>query len=777
MDPNGHRLANLTAASNGDDVAPNWRADGRRIAFMSNRVTAANPEGDFEIFVMSAAGSHPVQLTSNGLDDEDPAWSPDGCWISFQRDFDPVEGEVDHDLFTMRADGTGQRNLTNSPGVQDNEPGWSANGRTIAFVSDRDGDPEIFSMRPDGSNVRQLTFNDALDFRPDWSPDSRMIGFASDQDGDFEVFTMRADGTRQRNLTDDDAGDGVMAWSPDGRKIVFNSDRAAGDPDVFTMHADGSRQVNRTENPAFDFAPDWQPLRDDRHGPGTPASGPSSRRPRRRGRAGARRRRVLAALLRLTRDPASEEGENRGSMPTRHWLLAVAPALATLALVPAPASASTISGKVVGPKPPKAGQGLTTVRAVRARDLVIVRLAKVRSRRFRIKVPAGRYWVFAATTRFRGKAGIDRPVGKVIRLRAGKAKRLRAVSLRRSRKRARAAQFAFVNVTHPAAWVQHFTVSGPPDRNVLRKGLAQMLITDLLPVIKSTCDGAIVEREHIDRVMAEILRSQSPAFDPSTRLSSDKLIAHNREVTGTLKVEGATTTLNVVVTNAVTGTSRSVTRSAPNDRFFELEKSVVQEVARLICGDNPPGHYAGPASGSLSGASGSSSQTLSWNGDVRLRFTGDVVPENSGDPPGEYAIYEPESGGIHVILDGVDGECAYHGTSDVTIVPHPGEHSRVQQGVDQPTYSLFATLPGRHPTALRDGHRTRPLRRWRHGDVPAGRTCLPRHGRRCFPARVVGDVGGHRDVPARARDHELELVARARGGLAVVVRQHGYCRP
>jgi Tol biopolymer transport system component len=265
MDPNGRRLANLTAASKGDEAAPNWRADGRKIAFMSNRVTAANPEGDFEIFVMGTDGSHPVQLTSNGLDDEDPAWSPDGSRIAFQRDFDPIEGEVDHDLFTMKADGTDQRNLTNSPTVQDREPNWSANG-TIALVSDRDGDFEVFTMRPGGSNVRQLTFNDALEFRPNWSPDGRMIGFASDQDGDFEVFTMRADGTGQRNLTDGDAGDGLMAWSPDGRKIVFNSDRAGGVPDIFTMDADGRNQVNRTGNPAFDFEPDWQPLGDDRHG-------------------------------------------------------------------------------------------------------------------------------------------------------------------------------------------------------------------------------------------------------------------------------------------------------------------------------------------------------------------------------------------------------------------------------------------------------------------------------------------------------------------------------
>lgn len=265
MDPNGHRLANLTAKANADELWPNWRADGRKIAFMSNRVTAGNLEGDYEIFVMGADGSHPVQLTFNGLDDERPAWSPDGSRIAFSRDFDPIEGQIDNDLFTMNADGTNERRLTNSPTVQDQEPNWSANGRTIAFVSDRDGDYEVFTMRPNGSNVLQLTFNDAQEFSPNWSPDSRMLVFASGG----SIFTIRADGTRQRNLTDH-AGDGWPAWAPDGRKIAFTSFRNATDEDpdnaeIYTMDADGSNQVNRTENPAFDFQPDWQPLDNDRH--------------------------------------------------------------------------------------------------------------------------------------------------------------------------------------------------------------------------------------------------------------------------------------------------------------------------------------------------------------------------------------------------------------------------------------------------------------------------------------------------------------------------------
>jgi Tol biopolymer transport system component len=260
MDPDGRHLVNLTAKSKADDFQPNWRADGRKIAFMSDRVTATNPEADFEIFVMKADGSHQRQITFNALDDADPAWSPDGRRIVFTRDFDPIRGQTDDDLFTMKTDGTGQRNLTSLPGVRDDEPSWSADGTRIAFISERDGgDFDVYTMRPNGSSVRQHTSNDASEFHPDWSPDSRMITFTSDRDGDFEVYVMDADGTNQTNVTANPAGDdGVSAWSPDGEKIVFTSREF----DIFTMNTDGSDKVGLTKGPAFDFESDWQPLPD-----------------------------------------------------------------------------------------------------------------------------------------------------------------------------------------------------------------------------------------------------------------------------------------------------------------------------------------------------------------------------------------------------------------------------------------------------------------------------------------------------------------------------------
>jgi Tol biopolymer transport system component len=274
MRPNGTNPLNLTADSEGIDVLANWRADGRKLVFMSDRVTATNPEGDLEIFVMNADGSHLRQITFSDFDDENPAWSPDGKTIVFQRDFDPVQGQVDYDLLTMKADGSHEQNLTNSPGIDDIDPNWAPNGRRIAFSNDRNGDFEVYTMRPNGSGERQLTLNDGpIDEGPNWSPDGRMITFDSDRDAtaetpfQFEIYKMRADGDDQTRLTFHDFSDFWPAWSPNGRQIVFTSFRAELVPEndeIFTMRPDGSGQMNRTNNPAFDFAPDWQPLDGDK---------------------------------------------------------------------------------------------------------------------------------------------------------------------------------------------------------------------------------------------------------------------------------------------------------------------------------------------------------------------------------------------------------------------------------------------------------------------------------------------------------------------------------
>ncbi len=96
----------------------------------------------------------------------------------------------------------------------------------IVFYSERDGDAEIYLMKPDGSEQTALTDNDADDYSPAWSPDGRLIVFESDRDDpkprtcfpncDYNLYVMNADGSDQRRLTALPGAEWNAEWSPDG---------------------------------------------------------------------------------------------------------------------------------------------------------------------------------------------------------------------------------------------------------------------------------------------------------------------------------------------------------------------------------------------------------------------------------------------------------------------------------------------------------------------------------------------------------------------------------
>ena len=98
-------------------------------------------------------------------------------------------------------------------------------------------------MNTDGSNIRQITTNDAEDAFPSLSPDGKQITFYSDRDGDYEIFIANIDGTKVRQLTNNPAGDFDPIWSSDGNLISFSSDRY-GDEQIFIMNSDGTNVVS-----------------------------------------------------------------------------------------------------------------------------------------------------------------------------------------------------------------------------------------------------------------------------------------------------------------------------------------------------------------------------------------------------------------------------------------------------------------------------------------------------------------------------------------------------
>ena len=128
-------------------------------------------------------------------------------------------------LYSIRPDGSGLRQLTNTAGHDNFNAAWSPDGRTIAFDSDRTGAVQIFTMRPDGTHVRQLTDDPARSSNPAWSPDGRRLAFVRRQPKpeNGAIYVVNADGSGQRALTSDQADNSFPAWAPDGTQIAFTT--------------------------------------------------------------------------------------------------------------------------------------------------------------------------------------------------------------------------------------------------------------------------------------------------------------------------------------------------------------------------------------------------------------------------------------------------------------------------------------------------------------------------------------------------------------------------
>jgi TolB protein len=129
-------------------------------------------------------------------------------------------------------------------------PAPSPDGSRVVFQSNRTGVFQIYSMKADGSDVRQLTNLPDDSYGPSYSPDGKLVAFAHGSNGKSDVYVMEADGSRVHALTTDGLDNSHPHWSPDGRRIVFNSSRTTpagnrADPakeqdDIFSIALDGS---------------------------------------------------------------------------------------------------------------------------------------------------------------------------------------------------------------------------------------------------------------------------------------------------------------------------------------------------------------------------------------------------------------------------------------------------------------------------------------------------------------------------------------------------------
>ena len=289
----GSEVKNLTNTGESvPDTRPAFSPDGTRIAFRSYGTPTSNAEGDYEIYRMNVLDGKDKKNLSNSdsdVEEDYPVFSPDGTKIAYQSEGAQTSNpQGDYEIYRMSAlDGKGKKNLSNNGiGVTDVSPVFSPDGQKIAYhsygaqTSNPQGDTDIYRMNAlDGLGKKNLSNNgiDIGDFDPVFSPDGKTIAYTSagvqtsNPEGDWEVYRMNAlDGLGKKNLSNNaNNGNNVVDdspdFSPDGTRIAYRSLgvqtlNPEGDWEIFGMNTlDGTAKKNLSNNglDVFDYSARW----------------------------------------------------------------------------------------------------------------------------------------------------------------------------------------------------------------------------------------------------------------------------------------------------------------------------------------------------------------------------------------------------------------------------------------------------------------------------------------------------------------------------------------
>jgi Tol biopolymer transport system component len=213
-------------------LAPQWSPSGDTIIFSVGVFNAffngfnglfTKPgdrvEDGAQIAIIRPDGTAFREVTSGANNNGFPSMAPDGKRFVY-RTFGP-EGDG---LRIMNLETKAVTPLTKG---YDNFPLWSPRGDLIMFSRQADGDYEIYTIKPDGTDMKRLTASRGNDAHQTWSPDGTHIAWASSRLGFKdemtytdapqpygELFVMRYDGSDVRQLTDNQWEDGTPAWQP-----------------------------------------------------------------------------------------------------------------------------------------------------------------------------------------------------------------------------------------------------------------------------------------------------------------------------------------------------------------------------------------------------------------------------------------------------------------------------------------------------------------------------------------------------------------------------------
>jgi Tol biopolymer transport system component len=262
-----------------------WSRDSNYELVLTGPMPAFHPSG--EQFVTSPGGPFDATLQivatvsksvrtafrETGKGAMGAQWSPDGDSLFFGLGPFFLRPPMGAQIATIQSDGSGLRQLTT--GSNNNGfPSPSPDGKRVVYRT----------LGPDGQGLRILNLPDGkittlttgYDTFPVWSPRGDIIAFTRQLDGDFEIFSIHPDGNDLRRLTNSPGNDSHCGFSPTGEWIAFTSARMgfkdegiySDSPqpygEIFVMRYDGTEVHQLTDNQWEDGTPTWQPVKSQR---------------------------------------------------------------------------------------------------------------------------------------------------------------------------------------------------------------------------------------------------------------------------------------------------------------------------------------------------------------------------------------------------------------------------------------------------------------------------------------------------------------------------------
>jgi serine/threonine protein kinase/Tol biopolymer transport system component len=242
-----------------DGVQPAWSPKGQRIAFWG----LAQPGNRRAIWTVPVDGGSPVPVVDDAFYNWSPAWSPDGQFLYFASN---RGGTMN--LWRVAIDeGSGRVLSTPQPITTSSEwsalPSLSRDGQRLIYATDNSRSfVELAPFDPETGQVDgplALAYQGARAiFSCDVSPDGAWLALWASSPTE-DLLLIRPDGSELRQLTNDLARDRTPRWSPDGSRILFNSNRS-GNYEAWTIRPDGSglTQITQIRDQPV-FYPFWSP--------------------------------------------------------------------------------------------------------------------------------------------------------------------------------------------------------------------------------------------------------------------------------------------------------------------------------------------------------------------------------------------------------------------------------------------------------------------------------------------------------------------------------------